>query len=481
MNILVNKNRTTIIQILIVIGFACISFSSCSEKSMDGKIIITRVAGKIQNANILTGDSWRYISKAQIVVLDPNKDEGSLKVLTTDYFSAQSPAISYDGKFLLFAGQLKENDLWQIWEMDLGNLKTRQLTSSNENCTDPVYLPNGNLLYSRSDVNDSLKAGHSLYVCKLDGSENKRITFNPSTYFASNVLVDGRVLTISKQLFPQIGDQMFTILRPDGTKAEIFYKGDLGSTLITKGMEISDGKIVFIESVNTKTKGGRLVSISYNRPLHSRIDLSPEISGDFLSVSAEPSGKLLVSYRKSDSEKYSLYEYDLQNKVLGKTIYSSPEYDVLDAIVIEKKVIPKKLPSEVDMGVKTGLLLCQDINVTDMQGSGDTFSIPIASGIEILGLDSSLGTVKVEEDGSFYLKVMADKPFRIQTIDTEGHIIHGPGSWIWLRPNERRGCVGCHEDSELVPQNKVPLSVKNSPVIIPVHINKVVEKNVLLE
>jgi hypothetical protein len=98
-----------------------------------------------------------------------------------------------------------------------------------------------------------------------------------------------------------------------------------------------------------------------------------------------------------------------------------------------------------------------------------------------MGIDSSLGVVQVEEDGSFYLKVMADKPFRIQTIDKNGHVLQGPCGWIWLRPNERRGCVGCHEDHEMVPENRVPLAVKILPVTIPVHISNVVEKKVSLE
>ena len=176
-----------------------------------------------------------------------------------------------------------------------------------------------------------------------------------------------------------------------------------------------------------------------------------------------------------------MYEFDPENKTLGKAIYNNAEYDVLEAVEAGKHERPKKLPSEVDMGVKTGLLMCQDINVSDMQSSGNTASFPKSSRIEIVGIDSTLGSVDVEEDGSFYLKVMADKPFQIQTVDKDGKVLHGPSDWIWLRPNERRGCVGCHEDPEMVPGNRVPLSVKKSPVKIPMHINKVVEKKVSLE
>ena len=270
-------------------------------------------------------------------------------------------------------------------------------------------------------------------------------------------------------------------MRPDGTKADMFYQSSKKSFIITPGIETGTGKIVFIESDNPAGEKGMLISISYNRPLHSRVILSSGTDGDFLYVSPSYSGKLLVSYRKTETARYGLYEFDPENKTIGKAIYDNPESDVLEVIESGQHVRPKKLPSEVDMGVKTGLLLCQDINMTDMQNSGMKASLPRASRIEIVGIDSTLGIVDVSADGSFYLKVIADKPFQIQTTDKNGKILHGPSGWIWLRPNERRGCVGCHQDPEMGPVNKVPLAVKNQPVSIPMHINKVVEKKVSLE
>ncbi len=441
-------------------------------------IIFTRSTIKSYSLTFDKSDSWRYISQAQIVELDPVKPEASEKVLTGNFYSARSPEISYDGKYLLFAAQQKQNEPWQIWEMDLNNLKSRQVTSSKENCTDPAYLPSGRLVFSKYSVNDSLKAGHSLYTCNIDGSNMKRITFNPHTYLASKVLSDGRVLTIGQQVFPYQGVPMYMVLRPDGTKSELFYKGEEGSNLSGPGLETNDGKIVFIESGKGNPGEGNLISINYNRPLHSRVNLSSEIKGDFHSVFPQRSGDLLVSYRKSVSDRYALYEFDTEKRELGKVIYTNNDYDVLEAVVTGKHERPKKLPSEVDMGVKTGLLLCQDINFLDMPSSANSSR---SSRIKIMGIDSTLGSVEVAEDGSFYLKVMADKPFQIQTVDKDGRVSRSSCGWIWLRPNERRGCVGCHEDPEMVPGNRVSLSVKKLPVIIPMHINKVVEKKVSLE
>ena len=89
-------------------------------------------------------------------------------------------------------------------------------------------------------------------------------------------------------------------------------------------------------------------------------------------------------------------------------------------------------------------------------------------GLEILGMDRSLGSLPLEADGSFYIKVPADMPFRLRTLDDKGQVILGPSDWYWIRPFERRGCVGCHEDPELSPENVVPLAIKDYPVKVPV-------------
>jgi len=133
------------------------------------------------------------------------------------------------------------------------------------------------------------------------------------------------------------------------------------------------------------------------------------------------------------------------------------------------------------MGVRTGLLLCQDVNFTGFRPAGTNAGTHKASMVVILGIDSTYGAVPVEIDGSIYLKIIADTPFRIRTLDKNGRVIDGSCTWLWVRPNERRGCVGCHEDAETVPKNRIPEAVKKDPYIIPVHITEIKEKTVELE
>ncbi|MGB2755696.1 MAG: hypothetical protein WBD75_02460 [Phycisphaerae bacterium] len=57
-----------------------------------------------------------------------------------------------------------------------------------------------------------------------------------------------------------------------------------------------------------------------------------------------------------------------------------------------------------------------------------------------------LGTVPVEEDGSAYFTVPADRFVYFQLLDENGMMVRSMRSGTLLRPGETAGCVGCHEN-----------------------------------
>lgn len=443
-------------------------------------LILTEAPGELGTPDYLSGVSWRYLSGARICRLVPGKP-GSLKVLTGDFHSAAFPHISYDGRSMIFAAMQNEGGPWQIWEMNLKNGKYRQVIQSKDNCTDPSYLPGGRIVFSKQTQNDTVVNTHCVFMCKLDGSSLRQITFSPVSYFANCVLKDGRVLSVATEVMPARGKTMMAVMRPDGTKGDMLYRIPEGNNVVSRACETKDGKIVFAESDNARTAKNDIISISYNRPLHSRVNLTSGTEGDFIFALPLETGKLLVSHRAASKDRYGLFEFDPVHKSLGQPVYSDPDYNIVEVIAAEEYQRPKNLPSEVNLGVKTGLIMCQDINFHGFQPSLTSSEVMKASRIEVLGVDSTYGVVNVEEDGSFYLKVVADMPFRIRTLDDKGDVVGETCSWLWLRPNERRGCVGCHEDPELVPENRIPLAVRKDPAMIPVHITSIVEKSVELE
>jgi len=150
-------------------------------------------------------------------------------------------------------------------------------------------------------------------------------------------------------------------------------------------------------------------------------------------VAPGSAGKYLVTYRKSAADRYALYKFD------PETRFSDRRFMLLPTMMCWMPLLSKKVSVQKSCRVKwtwceTGLLLCQDINILD-----PGFEISKKAGrIEVLGLNSSLGIITVEEDGSFYLKQWQTHPSGYQTLDENGKVLNGPCSWIWIRPNERR-------------------------------------------
>lgn len=464
------NKRLQLASLFFIINTSLLFLISCTGNSKDGMVVVTETAQNFQNRNYVNGISWRFIANSRIILINPNRPKTSIKVLTDGFYSACSPQISYDGKSMLFAGQKKQEDIWQIFEMNLDNQKTKQVTHSKQNCIDPAYLTGNKFLFSQAVSIDSLKIGYALFTANLDGSDSSQITFNPQTYFASTMLKDGRILAASKEIFPKQKEAQFLVLRPDGTKGELFYKGKKGSQLQSCGWETDNAKILFIEK-DSLNKNNQIVSISYSRPLHSKVILTAGIEGSFYAASPWKGDSLLVSYRSLKNNRFALYTFDSKNKTVNSLIYKNDNYNIIDAAVVKKHERPRDLPSEVNIALKTGLLLCQNINFTDSLNNPAK-----AVKMEVIGINKSFGTVDVEKDGSFYLHILADIPFKIKTLDANGNVVNEPSSWLYMRPGERRGCVGCHADPEQVPENRQPLAVKKASIVLPEQLDQINNK-----
>ncbi|GEM_PF-385787 len=453
---------------------------SCTEKKYQGKLIVTGESPGQEKYDFNSGKSWRYSSRASLLMVDPASPKKKPLVLTSSFFSACSPDVSFDGKMIVFAGKLNENDHWQIYEMKLRNQKFRKIIGLDNDCTDPVWLPEGKILFSMSSFSDSTGLTHMLFSCNPDGTGLQQLTFHPHADFASSVIADGRVVFITRRVYPSEGNQLFYVMRPDGTKADKYFSPGGNGTFLNKAREAGDGTIFFIESENKNIEGGKLFSVHRNRPLHTRKSW-PAFDGNFRSLFVGQDGNLFISFRPFEKKTFGVYRYDITGQKPPEPVYITENYNLTDVVVAEVHPRQKKLPSAVDMGVKTGQIMCQDVNITGIGLKSDKTSARRIKRVEFLGVKVSYGMADIEKDGSFYVKIMADMPFRIRALDENGNPTENISDWLWMRPNERRGCVGCHEDPELVPDNRVPMAVKKFPVLIPQHVEKIKEKSIDLE
>lgn len=455
-----------VVRSLVTPGLALLLWTGCGRALPQGAIIFTQVPvdefAQFEDDPI----ARLFPSRSRIVALKPGSD---IKILTEDFYSARAPEVSYDGRRLLFSGQRRAGDPWQIWVMKIGSGRALQVTTGLVDCTDPAYLAGNHIIYSaKADPYQGYEGGEdnfALYTCNPDGSNLQPVTFHPAAELSPALLHDGRMLYTNLSE----GEAPPRIMsgRPDGTDVELFHPGSQGSSWIGRGRETSAGEVVFAEDTPERSGHGRLVSVSMAQPLHSRIELTNHLEGSFHSAFPVGSHSLLVAYRPADNEPYALYEFDTETKALGKQIWRDPAYHTLEPVLVQPRPVPKGIISRVNVQKSTGWYYCQNARFINPGATRIHPGAGKAVAVEIRTIAKILGVVPLEIDGSFHLELPGDTPLQFTTLDGKGRIVVGPSDWIWIRPFEHRGCVGCHEDREQAPYNRVPLAITKPAVTLP--------------
>lgn len=329
----------------------------------------------------------------------------------------------------------------------------------DENCTDPLSLPDGTVVFSREGSVKG-KEVFDLWRCGMDGCCLTRLTYNPAKNLYASILQEGRVIYSSTQIYPETKDAVLMVMRPDGTKSEIYSYGCCGLQPVSGGAESKDGYIYIIAN------DGQLSRVLHRRPLHTFENLSRDMGGSFASVSPCEDGSILASYQPAEGKTYDLYKWEPGSDEAPALLFSSEKH-LSDPLMIKAlEVRPKILPSPVNPENPTALLMTQDINHSMLPVHSEISGDSAASQMRISTMEGELAVVEAKSDGSVYLKLDADTPFRIETLNSQGEVVRGPSDWIYLRPGERRACTGCHADPELAPKNFQPLAVKEDPVVL---------------
>jgi hypothetical protein len=248
---------------------------------------------------------------------------------------------------------------------------------------------------------------------------------------------------------------------PDGAELRLFRQDASVDFVHPGAQELEDGAIVFVKGHRaTPSLGGQLAWV---RPGHLRAEALTSPRDLYASVHAWGPEKLLVSRRDSKDKgangAFDVYTFDVASRSLGKRIAHQNGFSNIAPFVVAPHKAPIVYPSILHLGEKTGRLLCLDSHVS-MDAPHGRIAAPIAQ-VRVLALERDgqervLGDAPVEKDGSFYMTVPADTPVRFALLDAKGNVVHAQKSWIWVRPGEDRGCLGCHEDQALAPENHSP-------------------------
>lgn len=432
-------------------------------------------------------------AKARLVLLTPGNNP---RILLPDFAAACDPDVSFDGQRILFAGKRSPSDPWNVFELELNSRRVRRVLRDVGNCRHPVYQstfftidspePVYQFTFVRSAAGDSAT---SLYSARLDGSHLRRLTYNLASDRDPVTCRDGRIVysAVQRRTVDQVRHPRSILMgiNADGTDPARVC-AEAGEAW--KGMPCeSDGLLWFIENeVLRPDRAGRLACVETRRPLHTYRPITDPDDGLFHSPAPDPAGRLLVAFRPTAPDArqdFGLYLFDPQTKT-RQALFDDRRYHELQAKAVVPRVEPDGRSSVVDEKDPYGHFYALDVYTTDWADEktfprGTAVSLRVIEAIKRADLGDTptsstssfdverrvLGEVPVENDGSFYVRVPANLTVELQLLDADGMALQDCG-WIWVKNHSPQGCIGCHEDPERTPLNRVVDAVKKPPVVL---------------
>lgn len=434
------------------------------------------------------------------------------------------PELSYDGKQVLFCYKPHDEKSFHLYEMNLDGSGLRQLTDSEYDDIDPIYLPDGHIMFTTTRGNTYVRCGPYIYSyalarCDGDGKNVYLVSTNSEPDFVPALLNDGRVVysrweysdkdqnrvqslwttnqdgtgtavlwgnqsiwpdhPAEPRPMPGSGRVMFT-----GVGHHNWFIGSIGIIDPKKGFNYPDG----LTRVTWDLPWGEVGAAPGDQPESPTYHASGRYSGYLgpYPISAED---FLVSAKGPD-DKFRVYLMDIHGN--RELIYEG-HFNAWYAIPIRPRPVPPSQPDLVDwpgtgeqrVAKKPGVFYTADVyqGVPELprgsvkflrvfQQDAKTYSTwqktfvysgPAVSAVQTEAVKRIVSVVPVEEDGSAYFEAPAGESLFFQLLDDQYRAVHTMRSFSGVMPGERRACVGCHEMHSTAPANRLALAQLRPP------------------
>jgi hypothetical protein len=424
------------------------------------------------------------------------------RLLTAGFFEARDACVSFDGERMVFSGRKSPDDSFSIWEMPLsGGSAQPLLAMDGGDCLEPIYLPEAGVNPPMFDMKSPWVAfvfrethgrSASIYVYSLNeipghGHVLWRVTYSPEPEFGPVILDDGRVVFSSVQE----ADTALLFVTWAGDNLNLMFRNESRPSLKADAAALAGRQLAFVECGldGSRETGGRLAWIRLQRPLNSYRSSDAELPGRFRTPAGFPDGRMMVAYRPPEAD-YGLYWFDPETGRLGKVFQDEKGRDEIDPQPVIRREPPiSRIPmvefaSVLDISgfSDAGQLHCMNVydstlpevrNLEPGTVRRARFITPLENGperpdavpAEVAAVAPAawpsarigyriMGEVPVERDGSFFVNLMGNRPYSIQLLDADGLAIATMRAWSWIRSGGQRGCIGCHENKELSPDNR---------------------------
>jgi len=425
----------------------------------------------------------------QLCAVEPCKPDGKLRVVHDAGMGVLgSPSVAYDGKTVYFAMAPAGEKFFHVFRISADGSGLAALTKGTFHDYDPEPLPDGRIAFSSTRLG-SREEYHgnvacSLFTMKADGSDIQPLTQHIATDREPRVTADGSIAFIRADNFLERAKVETHIhrVRPDGSGGVVLIGPDRTAIGYDRARAaehdsawlrnygagspapLPDGRVAAISNWGTVVSGLGASAPTRLRPALNVADLSPL-----------PDGRLLATVSGQGA-------IGILDPATGEMVkaYAPNSYDIHSAVYLGPRpkppAIASHLPAEPGPDA-TGFLLCQNVFLTRQRNAdiarikairvyeGRPFTLRSARHpYDHIGVEAvELGTVPLAPDGSFFVRVPADRALAMQAVDGEGRPVINEMSWVYVRPGETRTCVGCHYSRPAAPTLANPLAVRARP------------------
>ncbi len=450
----------------------------------------------------------------RLLVLDGLHPGGRLRQLAPQEKpgSFWRPDLSFDAKKVLFCYKPHDEKSFHLYETNLDGSGLRQLTDSDYDDVDPIYLPDGHILFTTTRGNSYVRCGPFIYSyilarCDSDGSNVYLISYNGEPDFVPALLNDGRVIYSRWEYTdkPLWRLQKLWTTNQDGTGTAHFWGNQSvwpdhlseprpipGSRRVMfSGVGHHDwwsGSIGIVDPDQGRDWPHGLTKVTADLRW-PEVPLPPQdtpeaadyhASGRFTGYkTAYPlsEGDFLVSARGM-GDKFRLYLMDVHG---NRDLIHEGVHNIWHAMPVRPRLAPPRQPDRVvwpgtgenrqpnEPGVffsnnvyqgvpdlprgkaKYLRVFQQDYKTYSTWNKTYRHSGPAVSIVQEEAVKRILSEVPVEADGSVHFEAPAGRTLYFQLLDADRRCLQTMRSFTGLMPGEQRGCVGCHESHSTTP------------------------------
>jgi HEAT repeat protein len=402
------------------------------------------------------------------------------------------PTVSYDGQTIYFTLAPAGETYFHIFAVQADGTGLRQITRGAFHDFDPAELPDGRLVFASTRLGTAEEyhgvAAFALFTSAPDGSDVRPLTHHVVGDREPRVTADGSLVFIRCDNFLERGKVETHIHRTrlDGSCGEIVIGPDREPIIYDRPTAaesssswlrlfgagspapLPDGRIAAITERGVVVSPGRRGTIIGR---YVPYDLSPLPDGRLLCTAHDRLRLCLLDPATGAvTEVLPADELALAKPGPGQRRPGLLPEEIHSAVYLAPRPRPPERPALPEPGgagasAPTGFLYCQNaLNTRHASADvgriravrvyeGRPFTLVPTSSIYVhIGTEGrELGTVPLAADGSFFAEVPADRALSLQAVDAEGRPVINELSWIYVRPGERRACVGCHAPTDSAP------------------------------